>query len=157
MREWIGVLTIHPNRPMQRRPTVGQPRLPHHFSRRNGCTDLHEDLGKERCRRLQAIPVVDCHRQHPGDAAGEGHDSGPARPDLAPESGGQIETPVPGIGASRLIHTHHPPRDGRLQAEGDSHFEKHKSTSPHAAPSTVSIRRRQENPFRSVRASDHDQ
>ena len=101
---------------MQRRPTMPQSRLPYHFSRPDGCSDLDEDLGKERHRRLQTTPVVDCDRQHPGDAPGKGHDSGPACPDPAPESGGQIKTPVPGISAGRFIHTHHPPGDRCLQA-----------------------------------------
>jgi hypothetical protein len=60
--------------------------------------------------------MVDRHRQHPGDAASKGHDAVPARPDRASESGGQIDTPVPCIGAGRFIPANHPPGDGRLQA-----------------------------------------
>jgi hypothetical protein len=82
------------------------------------------------------MAMVDRHRQHPGDAPGKGHYSIPGGPDPASESGGQIETPVPCIGACRFINAHQPPGNGGLQAQGNGQFEKHISTSPPAARST---------------------
>ena len=83
MREGIGVLTIHPNREMQLGPGMSKPRPPHHLPGRDPSSDLHEDCGKKRDRRLETTPMVDRHRQHPGDAARKRHHPIPARPDPA--------------------------------------------------------------------------
>ena len=98
--------------------------------------------------------MVDCDRQHLGDAAGKGHDSGPACPDPAPESGGQVETPVPGISAGRFIHTHHPPGNRCLQAEEDGQFDKHYVNLYARRSVNVSTTGRQENPLPLVWADD---
>lgn len=121
---------------MHRWPGVSQARPPDHISRNDRVSNLDEDRGEKRCRRLQAISVVDRHRQHPGDAAGKRHHSGPAGADLATESGGEVEAPVPRVSPRWLIRADHPSRDRRLQAQDHGQFEEHSSTSPHAARST---------------------
>ncbi len=97
--------------------------------------------------------MVDRHREHPGDAACKGHDPVPAGPDRASEFRGQIEPPVPCVGAGRCIWADDPPGDRRLQAEEEGQFDKHVNLFARR-PANVSTRDRQGNPFAPVRADD---
>lgn len=148
VRKRIGVLAVDPNREMKHRPGVSPSRFPYDGSSFDPCADFNQDKGEERNRRTQSTPVVDRHREHPGDASRKSYDSLPTGPDRGTESRGQIEAPVSRVDTGRCVRAHDPPGYRRLQAEEDDQFHKHVNLFARRR-SKLSTRHCQENPLHS--------